>query len=68
MPAKTKKIEFIKSPTGRFKLAYHVGAVVALPTEQADELIELQYAVPVKVRKTAKPKPAAEQNDQNTAE
>lgn len=57
------KIQFIKSPTGAFKLAYSVGNKVLMEEEQARELIEANFAIPVDIgtskRKetaTAKPK------------
>jgi hypothetical protein len=38
-------IKFIKSPTGRFNLAYNAEDVVDFPQNQAVELIESGYAV-----------------------
>lgn len=47
---KTKKVRFLKSPTGAFKLAYNVGDITALPVEQAELLIESGYAEAVKAK------------------
>jgi len=51
-PPKAKEekleIEFILSPTGKFKLGYNVGEKAAFPTLQADELIDAGYAKLVK--------------------
>jgi hypothetical protein len=38
-------IRFIKSPTGRYNLAYSAGNVVAFEEKQAREMIESGYAV-----------------------
>lgn len=43
-----KKVKFIVSPTGTFKLAYSVGEEGTFEAKQADELIEAGYAVEVK--------------------
>jgi hypothetical protein len=40
-----KKVRFIKSPIGRFSLAYFEGDVASLDDKQADELTEEGYAV-----------------------
>jgi len=40
-----KKIKFIKSPTGRFGLAYGEGEEAELNEALANELIEFGYAV-----------------------
>ena len=42
------KIEFVESPTGLFKLAYHVGDVVTFPKQQAEELIASGVAIEYK--------------------
>jgi hypothetical protein len=42
------KVEFLVSPTGKFRLAYNVGETGLFPAEQAKELIELGYAKEVK--------------------
>jgi hypothetical protein len=47
----TKKIKFVLSPTGAFKLGYSVGDVVSLDEAQADALIDAAYAVPVEKNK-----------------
>lgn len=41
---KTKRIRFVLSPTGVFKLAYNVGEEAVLEEKQADTLIEAGYA------------------------
>jgi|SRR5690606_26041107 len=38
------KVKFLFSPAGAFLLPYNVGQVVALPEQQADELVEARYA------------------------
>ena len=45
MATKKKKVTFLKSPTGLFKLGYHVGDHVEFPPKQADELVESGVAV-----------------------
>ena len=42
--AATKKIQFDKSPVGVFHLAYFVGDVVLMHSNQADVLIEAGFA------------------------
>lgn len=42
-----KKIQFTKSPTGKFNLAYFAGDVVEMPANQAEVLIEHDFAVEV---------------------
>lgn len=44
----TKKIKFLKSPTGRFKLGYSIGDVAKFEANKAQELIDASYAVEVK--------------------
>lgn len=44
----TTKIQFIKSPTGAFKLAYNVGEKANFDVKQAAELIEAGFAKAVK--------------------
>lgn len=39
------KVQFTKSPTGRFHLAYSEGEVAELNDALANELIESEYAV-----------------------
>ena len=41
------KVEFIKSPTGKFRLAYHLGDVADLEKELAQSIIDAGYGVPV---------------------
>jgi len=41
----TKKIQFTKSPTPVFNLAYFAGDIVEMPANQADTLIEAEFAV-----------------------
>ena len=43
--AATKKIRFTKSPTPVFNLAYFEGDIVEMPANQADALIEADFAV-----------------------
>ena len=38
------KVLFLKSPTGKYKLAYSKGDIVTLPVALAAELIEAKYA------------------------
>lgn len=38
------KLKFLFSPAGAFLLPYNVGQIVALPENQADELVEARYA------------------------
>ena len=47
------KIQFIKSPTGQYNLAYSIGDVVDIKKELAEELIENKFAVKAGTR-TAK--------------
>jgi hypothetical protein len=42
--AKKIKVEFIKSPTGQFKMGYSIGDVVSFDKKQADILINAGYA------------------------
>ena len=46
--AKTKKVKFILSPTGKFNLAYNATDEAELLVELADALIEAKYAEEVK--------------------
>lgn len=41
---KKQKIEFIKSPTGAFKLGYSIGDIEEFDNKQAQILIEAGYA------------------------
>ena len=41
---KTIKVEFLKSPTGHFGLAYNVGETATLEAKIAEDLIELEFA------------------------
>lgn len=41
---KTKKVRFLLSPTGAFKLGYNIGEIAPLPAKQADELVDAKYA------------------------
>lgn len=50
---KKKEITFTKSPTGLFKLGYHVGDTVKMNQKQANELIEAGVAVPSDVAEGA---------------
>lgn len=43
-----KKIKFILSPVGAFKLGYHIGEEGSFAETLANELIEAGYAVEVK--------------------
>lgn len=43
-----KKVKFILSPVGAFKLAYHIGEEAEFSETLANELIEAGYAVEVK--------------------
>lgn len=45
---KTTKVQFIKSPTGKFGLGYDVEAIATFEATQAKELIDAKYAVQVK--------------------
>lgn len=54
-----KTVKFIKSPVGKFGLAYRVGDEVELLTEQAEELINAEFAVLVETEETkAETKPS----------
>ena len=44
---KAIEVEFLKSPTGVYGLAYHKGQTASLPAELADKLIAEQYAAAV---------------------
>lgn len=50
-----KTIKFIKSPVGKFGLAYTVGQEVEISTEQAEELINAEFAVLVEQEVEIKP-------------
>jgi hypothetical protein len=43
---KMAKVKFIKSPTGKFRLAYNIGEVGEVSSKLAKELIEENYAIP----------------------
>ncbi len=43
-----KKVKFLKSPTGAYKLGYNAGDKASLTSEQADELVENKFAEFVK--------------------
>lgn len=45
---KSKKIKFLKSPTGEYKLAYNTGDSASLPESQANTLVEDKFAEFVK--------------------
>ena len=49
------EIQFIKSPVGTFGLGYHVGETTEINEQQANELIELGFAV--KIEKAVKSEP-----------
>ena len=42
--AKKKKVKFLKSPTGAYKLGYNIGDKASLPSDQAAELVENKIA------------------------
>ena len=45
------KVQFIKSPTGAFKLAYDAGMIGEIPDELAAKLIDNGFAVKVQEKK-----------------
>jgi len=49
------EIQFIKSPIGAFGLGYHVSEIAEINEQQANELIELGFAV--KIEKAVKSEP-----------
>ncbi len=51
---KMETIQFIKSPVG-FGLGYHIGETAEINENQADELVELGYAI--KIEKAVKVEP-----------
>lgn len=52
-----KKIKFIKNPIGAFGLAYVIGEEAELEINQANELVDLKFAVFVEeIEKAEKPK------------
>lgn len=50
-----KTIKFIKSPVGKFGLSYTIGQEVEISAEQADELINAEYAELVEQEVEVKP-------------
>ena len=49
------KIKFIKSPTGKYNLAYNIGGIWdCKDSKLADEIIKAGYAEQVEVKKTSK--------------
>jgi len=53
-----KTLKFIKSPVGKFGLAYKVGTEAELLNEQAEELINAEFAVLVETEEPkTEPKP-----------
>jgi hypothetical protein len=54
-----KTVKFIKSPVGKFGLAYKVGDEAELTNEQCDELIKAEFAILVETEEIkAEPKPS----------
>jgi hypothetical protein len=47
-----KKIKFIKSPVGAFNLAYQIGMEAEINAGQAEQLVELGYAVFIEEKQT----------------
>ena len=52
---KMEKIQFIKSPVG-FGLGYHIGEITEINTNQANELVELGYAIKIETAVKLEPK------------
>jgi hypothetical protein len=49
-----KTVKFIKSPVGKFGLAYKVGDEAELTNEQCEELINAEFAVLVETEEEEK--------------
>ena len=52
---KVVEVQFIQSPSGDpYKLAYAVGQFASLPEKQAQELIDLGFAIHKEIEQTTK--------------